>query len=150
MTLKNNDNRTLFIYTSLIFIVAIAMIIVSFFAQTHLDQTKAGLSDAEVVNLSNKAAQVSEENMQLLEFNKSLQAKNSELIEENTVLKDEAEISKKTIESYAALFSVANMILDGKSGDARTLLEGIYTEDLTSEQKELYDSLVKKTEQKGE
>ena len=150
MTLKNNDNRTLLIYTSLIFIVAIAMIVVSFFAQTHLDQSKLGARDAEVVSLSNKAAQVSEENMQLLEFNKSLQANNATLNEENTRLTSEVEAAKKALDSYAALFAAANSILDGKSSEARDLLSGIYTEDLTSEQKEIYDTLVKKTEQKGE
>lgn len=150
MTLKNNDNRTLLIYTSLIFIVAIAMIVVSFFAQTHLDQSKLGARDAEVVSLSNKAAQVSEENMQLLEFNKSLQANNATLNEENTRLTSEVEEAKKALDSYAALFAAANSLLDGKSSSARDLLSGIYTEDLTPEQKEIYDTLVKKTEQKGE
>lgn len=145
MTLKNTDNRTLFIYTSLIFIVAIAMIIVSFFAQTHLDQAKPG-DDADAVSLSDKAAQVSEENMQLLEFNKSLQAQNASLTEENNSLKSEAENTKKELDAYAALFDVANTILDGKINDARTLLSNIYTEDLTPAQKEIYDNLVKKTE----
>ena len=98
MTLKNNDNRTLLIYTSLIFIVAVAMIIVSFFAQTHLDQSKIGARDAEVVSLSNKAAQVSEENMQLLEFNKSLQAQNTALTEENAQLSTEVENAKKELD----------------------------------------------------
>ena len=150
MTLKNNDNRTLLIYTSLIFIVAVAMIIVSFFAQTHLDQSKIGARDAEVVSLSNKAAQVSEENMQLLEFNKSLQAQNTALTEENAQLSTEVENAKKELDGYAALFTVANTILDGKTSEARELLSGIYTEDLTPAQKEIYDTLVKKTEQKGE
>ena len=145
MTLKNNDNRSLFIYTSLIFIVAIAMIVVSFFAQTHLDRSKLG-TDAEAVSLSDKAAQVSEENMQLLEFNKDLQAKNAALDEENTRLKSEAESAKKELDAYAALFNVVNTILDGKLSEARTLLGGIYTEDLTPAQKELYDNLVKKTQ----
>lgn len=146
MTLKNNDNRTLLIYTSLIFIVAMIMIIVSFFAQTHLDQSKIGEKDAELVSLSNKASQVSEENMQLLEFNKSLQAQNAALSEENETLKTAAEDTKKELDGYEALFKASKAILDGKTNEAKTLLSGIYTEDLTSEQKEIYDTLVKKTE----
>ena len=146
MTLKSNDNRSLLIYTSLIFMVAIVMIIVSFFAQTHLDQAKLGTDDVDAVSLSDKAAQVSEENMQLLEFNKSLQEKNSALTEENSSLKSEIDTAKKELDAYAALFNAANTILDGNINDARTLLSEIYTEDLTPEQKEIYDNLVKKTE----
>ena len=77
MTLRNS-NRSLFIYTSLIFIVAIIMIVVSFFAQTHLDQATLG-TGADAVSLSDKASQVSEENMRLIGIVEELQAKNSSL-----------------------------------------------------------------------
>ena len=66
MAIKNSDNKSLLLYTSLIFVVAIIMIIVSFFAQTHLNQSAPGEIDREKVDLSAKAAQVSEENMQRL------------------------------------------------------------------------------------
>lgn len=146
MTLKNSDNKSLLLYTSLIFIVAIVMIIVSFFAQTHLDQSKLSEIDTEKVNLSNKAAQVSEENMQLVELNKSLKDTNASLTAENDELKQASESMQKEIDAYRKLSQVSEKLLGGNKTAARTLLENIYTEDLTKEQKELYDSLVKKTQ----
>lgn len=146
MQKKASDNRSLFLYTSLIFIVAIIMIIVSFFAQTHLDQSKVGEVDIEKVNLSNKAAQVSEENMQLVELNKSLKDANTALSAENEQLKAQTEELQKEIEAYAALSLVSEKLLGGNKDAARTLLENIFTADLTSEQRDIYDTLVKKTE----
>ena len=146
MTIKNSDNKSLLIYTSLIFSVAIVMIIVSFFAQTHLDQSKVGEVDLEKVDLSNKAAQVSEENMQLVELNKSLKDTNAALLSENETLKETKETMQKEIDAYSALALVSEKLLGGNKRAARTLLENIYTEDLTQEQKEIYDTLVKKTE----
>ena len=143
---KSNDNRSLFLYTSLIFIVAIIMVIVSFFAQTHLDQTAVGEVDSEKVDLSNKAARVSEENMQLVELNKSLKDSNLALSEENAKLKESVEAMQKEIEAYKALTLVSEKLLGGNKNAARTLLENIFTQDLTPEQKEIYDTLVKKTE----
>jgi len=146
MTIKNSDNKSLLIYTSLIFFVAIIMIIVSFFAQTHLDQTKVGEIDLEKVDLSNKAAQVSEENMQLVELNKALKDTNAALSSENAELKEKEDAMQKEIDAYAALSEVSEKLLGGNKRAARSLLENIYTEDLTQNQKEIYDTLVKKTQ----
>ena len=146
MTTKNNSNRSLLIYTSLIFFVAIIMIIVSFFAQTHLDQSGVGEIDIEKADLSNKAARVSEENMQLIELNKSLKDANSTLSSENEELKGKIDSLQKELDGYKALSLVSEKLLGGNKRAARTLLENIFTEDLTPEQKELYDALVKRTE----
>ena len=146
MTIKNSDNKSLLLYTSLIFIVAIIMIIVSFFAQTHLDQSKQGQIDTEKVDLSNKAAQVSEENMQLVELNKSLKDTNTALSEKNAELEQEVSALQKENKAYGDLLLVSEKLLGGNKRAARALLENIFTEDLTKEQKELYDALVKKTE----
>ena len=146
MAIKNSDNISLLMYTSLIFIVAIIMIIVSFFAQTHLDQSKQGQMDTEKVDLSNKAAQVSEENMQLVELNKSLKDANAALSEKNAELEAALEELQKENKAYGDLLFVSEKLLGGNKRAARTLLENIFTEDLTKEQKELYDALVKKTE----
>ena len=146
MTIKNSDNKSLFLYTSLIFIVAIVMIIVSFFAQTHFDRSSFLETDTEKVDLSNKAAQVSEENMQLVELNKSLKETNAALSAENAELKESSSKMQKEISAYQELLLVSEKLLGGNKRAARTLLENIFTEDLTKEQKELYDTLVKKTE----
>lgn len=146
MTQKKNDNKSLIMYTSLIFIVAIVMIVVSFFAQKHLEELRVSEIDAQNVSLSNKAAMVSEENMQLVELNKSLREKNKELVEQNTALSLEKDAFIKEKAGFEALIEVYNKLLAGKESAARELLQGIYTEDLTPEQKEIYDALVKKAE----
>ncbi len=143
---KKENDKSLVMYTSLIFIVAIVMIIVSFFAQTHLDQSKITKDEEEKVSLSNKAAQVSEENMQLVELNKALKDSKTSLEEENITLKEENELTKKELENYKLLSTIAQKILSGNKSAARTLLKNIYTEDLTTSQKDYYDLLVKKSE----
>ena len=146
MTQKNDDNKSFLMYVSLIFAVAIVMIIVSFFAQTHLDKSRPNEIDMEKVDLSNKAAQVSEENMQLVELNKALKDANNALTEENEELKASLDSLQKENKAYADLIVVSEKLLGGNKQSARTLLENIFTEDLTKEQKDIYDRLVKKTE----
>ena len=150
MTLKNsekkNDVKSLFLYTSLIFIVAILMIVVSFFAQTHLEQSKVSEQDAEKVSLSDKAAQVSEENMQLVELNKNLRETNEKLMEENSSLTSEKDKLTSEVSAYEALMAVYDKLYDGDKKAANELLANIYTESLTPEQKDFYDILVKKAQ----
>ena len=143
---KNNDNKSLILYTSLIFGVAIVMIIVSFFTQKHLDDLRVSEVDAQNVTLSNKAAQVSEENMQLVELNKSLKDANKVLTDTNTALTTERDALLKETGAYKSLVAVYEKLLDGKKSAARKLLEGIFTEDLSADQKEIYDFLVKEAQ----
>lgn len=146
MVLKNKDNKSLILYTSLIFIVAIVMIIVSFFAQTHLDQSKVSEVDEEKVTLSNKAAQVSEENMQLVELNKAIREKNTNLTEENDSLKTELDAAKKQASDCSALLEVSEKLISGNKKAAKTILESINKEALLPELQAYYEMLVKKTE----
>lgn len=140
------DNKSLIMYTSLIFVAAIVMIVISFFAQQHLEQLRVSETEAENVTLSNKAAQVSEENMQLVELNKTLKDANTVLTEENQVLTAQKDALLKETGAYKALIEVYEKLVDGKKASAQKLLEGIYTEDLTPEQKEMYDFLVKEAQ----
>ena len=143
MTKKNNDQTSLSMYTALIFLVAIVMIVVSFFAQTHLEQSMVSEHEAEKVSLSNKAAQVSEENMQLVELNKSLREKNTVLEEEGALLTQEKDALSKEIAGYEALISVYDALINEDIEGAKEMLYGIYTEDLSPAQKEFYDQLAK-------
>lgn len=144
MTQKNSDNKSLYLYTGLIFLVAIVMIVVSFFAQKHFENLRVIEIGAENVSLSNKAAQVSEENLQLVELNRLLKLKNTDLTTQNTELTTERDTLLKEKEAYKALISVYQKIVAGKEKAAKELLLNIYTEDLSSEQKEIYDALAKK------
>ena len=140
------DNKSLIMYTSLIFVAAIIMIVISFFAQKHLEQLRVSETEAENVTLSNKAAQVSEENMQLVELNKSLKDDNKELEEANLALTAERDTLLKETDAYKALIEVYEKLVDGKKSSARKLLQEIYTEDLSFDQKEMYDFLVKEAQ----
>lgn len=144
MTKKNTDQTSLSLYTALIFLVAIVMIVVSFFAQTHLEQSMVSEHEAEKVSLSNKAAQVSEENMQLVELNKTLRERNTKLAEENATISLEKDALAKEIAGYEALITVFEALADGKNDIANEILLGIYTEDLSPAQKTYYDILAKK------
>ena len=146
MDIKKSDNKSLVMYTSLIFVAAIIMIVISFFAQNHLEQLRVSETEAENVTLSNKAAQVSEENMQLVELNKGLKDANKVLTDTNLSLTTEKEALLKETGAYKSLLEVYDKLLDGKKSAARKLLTGIYTEDLSAEQKEIYDFLVKEAQ----
>lgn len=141
---RNRSNRPLMIYTSLIFIVAIVMVVVAFFGQRHLESAQFRQTET-ARGISEKASQLSEENRLLMEVNKRLTTSLNELTEENQALKadvdaltKESENNKKLTDAYIALNNV------GRS-KARKLLSEIYTEDLTPEQKDFYDMLVKKS-----
>ncbi|MBR5808533.1 MAG: hypothetical protein IKY39_00305 [Clostridia bacterium] len=143
MEIKKSDNKSLIMYTSLIFVAAIIMIVVSFFAQQHLEGLRVSETEAENVTLSNKAAQVSEENMQLVELNKSLKDANKALTDANVTLTTERDTLLKEKNAYLSLMEVYEKLLGGKKTSARKILKEIYTEDLSPEQKEIYDFLVK-------
>ena len=149
MTKKNNEQTSLSMYTALIFLVAVVMIVVSFLAQTHLEQSMVSEHEAEKVSLSNKAAQISEENMQLVELNKTLRERNTKLAEENAALSLEKDALYKEITGYEALLTVCDAMTDGNNDMAKELLLGIFTEDLTPEQKIYYDMLAKKLQKYG-
>lgn len=144
--LKNNDNRSLYLYTSLIFLVAIIMIIVSFFAQTHLDSSLAREQDAEKVSLSNKAAQVSEENMQLVELNKNLRELNADLKEQNQTLSGEKEKLEKDIENKNLLLEIYNDIYEGNKSAAQEKLQSVSADNFSGEVLDFYNILLKKVQ----
>lgn len=144
MSGEKTDNKSLIMYTSLIFLAAIAMIVVSFFAEKHLETQYTSEVEAQNVNLSNKAAMVSEENMQLVEMNRSLKENNKDLLEQNSQLILERDALAKENAGFEALTKVYDELLSGKEKAAKEILKGIYTEDLTPEQKEIFDALVKK------
>lgn len=141
---ENQHQTSLSTYTALIFLVALVMIVVSFFAQTHLEQSMVSEHEQEKVNLSNKAAQISEENLQLVELNKTLRMRNTELETTNEAMAAEKNALAKEITSYEALIAVYDALYDEKVDIAKEMLLGIYTEDLSPSQKDLYDSLAKK------
>lgn len=141
----NRGTRPLMVYTSLIFIVAIIMVVVAFFGQRHLESAQIQQTQT-ARGISERASQLSDENRILMEKNKELTTQNDTLTKENTTLTKENELLKKTNEAYTQLNEVYMTIYSGKKSTARKMLKEIYTEDLTPEQKQYYDILVKRSE----
>jgi len=142
---RNKGNRPLMIYTSLIFVVAIVMVVVAFFGQRHLESKQIQQKE-NASSISEKASFLSEENMLLMEANLELKAENDKLTEENATLGEanqalskENEMAKKLQDAYIALYKKGKW-------SAKKLLKEIYSEDLTADQKDFYDLLMKKCE----
>lgn len=144
--MSKSNNRSLFLYTGLIFIVAIIMIIVAFFGQSNMQKNQPIQSDAvSTSSITEKAAQLSEDNRILLEQNQTLENENKVLEEKNTELSLKAENDTAEIENNNRLLEVYNYLYKGSKTKARTLLSEINAEALTENQKVFYDILVKKS-----
>lgn len=138
----NKGNRPLMIYTSLIFIVAIIMVVVAYFGQKHLESTQIRQTET-AMGISERASQLSDENRLLMEMNSKLSSENAELTTSNEQLTAEnAELVKQN-EANSRLLEVYMTIYNGSKSNARKLLQEIYSEDLTADQKDFYDALVK-------
>lgn len=71
---SNGPNKSLYLYTSLIFVVAILLIILSFFAMSNRDNKMNETEQAQ--SITEKTAALSEENKNLAEENKTLKDNN--------------------------------------------------------------------------
>lgn len=149
--MKKKENKSLFLYTALIFIVALLLIILSFFGDSHLrsQQPQASLEPAATQQtsgsgLTERAAKLSEDNRLLLEQNKALEASQAAMETENAQLKLDAEMAQNQSAMSDKLFDIYGMLYNRKFSDARTALSEIDPATLTETQREFYDILVKK------
>ena len=140
---RKKSNRPLMIYTSLIFIVAIVMVIVAFFGQKHLESAQFRQTET-ARGISERASQLSEENRLLMEVNQKLSSNIADLEEENKQLTQQNDALSKERENADKLYNVYITLNNAGRSKAKKLLAEIYTEDLTAEQKDFYDMLVKK------
>lgn len=140
---RNRGNRPLMIYTSLIFVVAVLMVIVAFFGQRHLNNVQ--LRQTETArSISERASQVSEENRLLMDVYKNLSEECKDLNDQVSSLTEETERLTKEAEAWKKLNAAFEALNTSGKSKARKLLSEIYTEDLTPEQKKMYDTLYKK------
>lgn len=134
MSNNKNDNKSLFLYAGLIFVVAILLIILSFFGQTNLKKNQPVVDEPVVpeTGITERAAVLSEENKNLIEENKQLKQQNEQLIEKQT-------------ENDLLLSAYGYMSLDNfaKAGE---MLGAVNYENLTADQKIIYDTVKKSLE----
>ena len=125
---NKNDNKSLFLYTSLIFIVAVLLIILSFFGQTNMKKNMTQV-DTEAANsgITERAAVLSEENKNLLEENNKLKTENQELT--------------KKITTNDILLSANGYFSLGNNDKALEMLLAVNYDDLSVDQKIIYDNI---------
>jgi hypothetical protein len=143
-----NENRSLFLYTALIFIVAIIIIIVAFFGQENLVRSQPEIASESPApgtteTITQKAAVVSEQNAVLIKQNEALTSLNDELSQDKADL--EAKNSELQINySNGNIFcTIYQYICDNKLDDAREVLSTINQDALTDAQTIIYNNLTK-------
>ena len=117
---QNGPNKSLYMYTSLIFVVAILLIILSFFAMSNRDNRMNETEQAQ--SITEKTAALSEENKNLAEENKTLKDSNRAM--------------------SAALLSIANeYYAAGDTAKAAEIAASVDVSSLTDEEKTVYTAI---------
>lgn len=129
---NKNDNKSLFLYTALIFFVAVVLIILSFFGQTNLQKKQPKVEEnteqtQAVSGITEKAAILSEENKNLLEENNKLKAENKELIKKQA--------------ANDLLLSANGYFTLGNNAKALEMLNAVNYDELSVDQKLIYDNI---------
>ena len=145
---NKTENKSLYLYTALIFIVAILMIVISFFSQINLDKQHNEVTgdDSAGSSIAEKTSQLSDENMILLETNKSLNEQNSELTSKNWELSEQISELETKLANADILCEAVDEFENGNTTKAAEDLERLDISYLTQEQQKVYDSLKAKLE----
>ena len=145
---KNNNNKSMFLYTALIFLVAIILIILSFFGQTNVknnqpssSQTQEKSTEGIGEGITQKASVLSRYNAELVNENKELNEYLTAADERINSLQEENETLKIYISNYELLINVYQYIQQQKTDDATEVLSIINYDGLTEDQKVTYDKL---------
>lgn len=138
MTSKN-ENRSLFLYTALIFLAAIAIILISFFSQVNLE--KYGSEDSSPNTISEKTAQLSEENMMLLEMTRNLNEHNTQLLDENKKLSGKVSGLEKELNEIDELYKAFDLLNKGDNEKAKAVLDTLANAEFEGNQLEFYEYL---------
>ena len=147
---KNNDNKSLFLYTSLIFIVAILLIIIAFFGQTNVQKNQPKMDEpAEEIQttsqpsggITERVSVLSEDNRVLLEektaLEEKLQTKNEEI---DNLKTDKISLENKIAENDL-LLQAYGYISVGNDAKALEALDKIDVSALSSDGQILYNSI---------
>ncbi len=134
---ESKNNKSLFLYTSLIFLVALLMIVISFFGQSHLEGARA--TEQKAKSITEKASVLSDENLHLTEqvtsLTETVETKDALILEQQTTL-DEKISENTNLNNIIAAFKKAR---ENKDAEAKTLLDSVLPENLSEDAKFLYD-----------
>lgn len=150
MANNNNDNKSLFLYTSLIFIVAILLIIIAFFGQTNVQKNQPVVEEtaqpATNSGITERASVLSEENRVLLEEKAQLEATITEKDEAIENLKNENLSLNEKIETNDLLLQAYGYLSVGNKEKAAEKLNSVNYDSLSSDQQIIYDNVKNKLE----
>lgn len=143
---NKNDNKSMFLYTALIFFVAVILIILSFFGQTNLQKSQPQMPETSETSkpssgIAEKASVLSEENTTLLNENNTLKQENFTLSDENTQLKAANDKLTKAKNTNDLLLSANGYYFVGNTEMALEVLKKINYDELSTDQKIIYDNL---------
>ena len=146
---STKSNRSLFLYTGLIFVAAILVIAVSFFGQINAEKQdqEYGVEDARNNSIVEKTAKLSEENRILLETTNSLNKKIEEISAEKTELSNRILSLEKQITNTEMMYDIFNNIQKGKIQQAAKVFEKLDPLFFTETQEEYYKYLQKRIRQ---
>lgn len=143
---EKNENKSIFLYTALIFLAAIVVIIISFFSQVNLEQKNNAYLESETAkSITEKTAQLSEENMVLLETTKTLNQHNAQLLEENKTLKEKILGFEGKDAKTQELFKAFRFVQKKDIQNAKKVLEGLTPTDFSGDALSFYEYLIEET-----
>lgn len=146
-TKNNNDNKSLFLYTSLIFIVAILLIIIAFFGQTNVQKNQPEVEVEETSQpsansgITEKASVLSEENRVLLEEKAQLEETIEEKDESIKNLENENQSLKEQIQTNDLLLQAYGYLTVGNNEKASEKLNSLNYDSLSSDQQIIYNNV---------
>lgn len=143
---KKKHNSSLFFYTGLIFVVAVLLIVITFFGQSRFEKTQPVPVDTqtEMNGITQKAAVLSDENKALLEKNQELQQKIEEQNGTIDGLNQYTAVLENRAQTSELLFSANGYVSKKMYKQAREILEKIDEQTLSEDETILYQSLMKK------
>ncbi len=140
-----DNNKALFLYTGLIFLVALVIILISMFGQNNFKSKEVlPVSAPSGWGISEKAALISEENLKLEEENRSLKADLSDRDTKIETLTAENAAQAEVINNYNILLDCYTMYRDRKYEEAKNLFLTVNKSVLPAEVQFLYDELLEK------
>lgn len=142
---KKNDNKSLFLYTGLIFFAAIIIIVIAFLGQTNVMKSQPTVipetPNPQIEGITQRASLLSEQNSALLSENETLKA---HIEEKNAQINElEAKVDELSINNTNGnLFcNIYQYIYNDKIDDAQEALSTINPDSLTDAQKIIYNNI---------
>lgn len=144
---KNTGNKSLFLYTALIFAAAIIIIVVAFFGQKNVIDSQPELlaQTAEPVadGITQKAALISEQNAALIKQNEALSTLNTELTNDKKALEQENSELEINYTNGNVFCTIYQYVYDNNFDDAKEAFSTINPDSLTDAQKIIYSNIKK-------